>query len=150
MTSSDTPRVFVPPPLIFAGLLSCGLLLDSNPFEWGPPQLFGIALAAAGIALIAAALGLFRQSRTRPEPWQPASTLVNRGLYRVTRNPMYLGMAMLSVGVTLVFTSTAGFVMTVIAMVLIDRTVIKREEAYLERRFGKDYIAYRQRVRRWL
>ena len=150
MTSEDNPRVFLPPPLIFGGLLALGLLLDSDPLRVGPVSIIGMALATSGIVLIAIALGLFRTSKTRPEPWQPASSLVNRGLYRFTRNPMYLGMAMLSLGIAMAFTSLSGVFLALAALLIIDRAVVTREEAYLKRRFGQDYVAYMARVRRWL
>lgn len=150
MASEDNPHVRVPPPLIFGGLLALGLVIDSGPFRPAPAQLAGAGLGIAGLALIAVALGLFAGSKTRPEPWQPASRLVDRGLYRFTRNPMYLGMALLSLGVALAFSSLPGILLSLVALVIIDRTVVTREEAYLERRFGPDYIAYTKRVRRWL
>lgn len=150
MTSEDNPRVRVPPPLIFAGLLALGLVIDSARFRFGPVQLAGFALGIAGLALIAISLGLFAGAKTRPEPWQPASSLVDRGLYRFTRNPMYLGMALLSLGVALAFSSLPGAILALAALVIIDRTVVTREEAYLKRRFGPDYVAYTRRVRRWL
>lgn len=149
-TSEDNPRVRVPPPLIFAGFLALGLVIDRDAFRAGPAQLAGVALAAAGIALIAISLGLFAGAKTRPEPWQPASSLVDRGLYRFTRNPMYLGMALLSLGVALAFSSLAGVLLALAALAIIDRTVVTREEAYLTRRFGAEYSAYTRRVRRWL
>ncbi|MCY7271548.1 MAG: isoprenylcysteine carboxylmethyltransferase family protein [Sphingomonas bacterium] len=150
MTSEDNPRVFLPPPLIFGGLLALGLLMDSGPLRFGPVSLIGIAIGACGIVLIALALGLFRSSGTRPEPWQPASSLVRRGIYRFTRNPMYLSMAMLSLGIAMVFASLAGAVLSLAAMIIIDRVIVRREEAYLMRRFGADYIDYMAKVRRWL
>ena len=148
--SEDSPRVFLPPPLIFGGLLALGLLLDSDPLRFGPASILGIALGVGGVVLIALALGLFRSSETRPEPWQPASSLVNRGIYRFTRNPMYLGMAMLSLGIAMAFTSVPGVVLVAVALIIVDRVVVTREEAYLKRRFGQDYIAYMASVRRWL
>ena len=150
MTSEDNPRVRVPPPLIFGGLLALGLVIDSASFQFGAAQLAGVALGIAGGALIAISLGLFAGAKTRPEPWQPASSLVDRGLYRFTRNPMYLGMALLSLGVALAFSSLPGAILALAALAIIDRTVVTREEAYLERRFGADYVAYTRRVRRWL
>ena len=150
MSSDDNPRVFLPPPVIFAGLLGAGLMLDSDPLRVAPVSVIGVAIAAGGLALIAVALGLFRSGRTRPEPWQPASSLVVSGLYRFTRNPMYLGMALLSLGVALAFASLPGALLSAAALGLIDRFVVPREEAYLSRRFGPDYSAYSARVRRWL
>jgi protein-S-isoprenylcysteine O-methyltransferase Ste14 len=150
MTSDDSPRVFLPPPLIFAGLLAIGLFLDRYPVSIAAVEIVGYALASFGVGLIANAIGLFRSSKTRPEPWQPSSALVSRGVYRFTRNPMYLGMAMLSLGIALIFSSLVGSVMAVVAAVVIDRAVVTREEAYLKRRFGQDYLNYSRSVRRWL
>ena len=150
MTSEDNPRVFLPPPLIFGGLLALGLFLDSGPLRLGSVSMVGMVMGAGGIVLIVIALGLFRSSKTRAEPWQPASSLVSRGIYRFTRNPMYLGMAMLSLGLAMVFTSITGAVLTLAALIIIDLVVVRREEAYLTRRFGQDYIAYMASVRRWL
>lgn len=150
MPQDDNPRVRVPPPLIFAGLVALGLVIDRAPFRPGPAQLAGAALGAAGFALIAVALGLFAGAGTRAEPWQPASRLVDRGVYRFTRNPMYLGMGLLSLGVALAFSSLAGALLALAALIIVDRAVVTREEAYLKRRFGADYIAYTRRVRRWL
>lgn len=150
MSSDDNPRVFLPPPLIFAGPLAAGLMIDSSAFRVAPVAIVGAVTAAGGLALIAVALGLFRIRRTRPEPWQPASSLVVGGLYRFTRNPMYLGMALLSLGVALAFASLPGALLSAATLGIIDRFVVPREEAYLTRRFGQDYIAYTARVRRWL
>lgn len=150
MTGDDNPRVFVPPPLIFASLLALGLVMDRDPIEFGARLIIGMVVGLAGLGLIAAALGLFRTSKTRPEPWQPASTLVSGGVYRFTRNPMYLGMTLLCLGIATAFSSLLGIIGALIAAIIIDRTVIRREEAYLLRRFGEDYIGYRKGVRKWL
>lgn len=150
MTSEDNPRIFVPPPLIFAGLLAIGLFIDREPVAIGRVQVIAVAVGLAGLVLIAMALVMFRTNQTRPEPWQPASALVAAGIYRFTRNPMYLGMAMLSLATALFFASISAGLLTILAMIIVDRLVIAREEAYLARRFGEDYLAYRRAVRRWL
>lgn len=154
MTGSDSPGVRVPPPLLFAGAVAAGVLIDGDVPDWAhvtdPLQLAGISVGVAGLALIAISLGLFRRFRTRPEPWQPSSALITSGLYRRSRNPMYLGMAVTSAGIALYFESLAAALLLAGAVVLIDRFVIRREERYLVRRFGADYDVYRARVRRWL
>lgn len=153
-TGSDSPRVFSPPPLLFASAITAGAVIDGNlPSRGellGSPQLVGYAFALAGAALIAASLGLFRRYGTRPEPWQPASTLIRSGIYRYSRNPMYLGMACLSIGFSIFFESISAVLLVASVCVFIDRFVIAREEAYLFRRFGSDYDGYRRQVRRWL
>jgi protein-S-isoprenylcysteine O-methyltransferase Ste14 len=155
MGESDTPRVFVPPPLIFTGTLLVGLFADGRLSEGIPPSALGLRLAAAAVALaglllIVIALGLFRNRLTRPEPWQPATALVTGGLYRFTRNPMYLGMAALYAGIALLFLSPVAVALLLPVVAIIDRLVIAREEAYLARRFGSAYETYRQSVRRWI
>ena len=150
MSAEDNPRVFVPPPLIFAGLLAVGLLIHNERGASGPIQIIATVLGLVGLALIVLALGLFRTSRTRAEPWQPSSALVASGVYRFTRNPMYLGMAILALGIAVFFASLSAAFLTLVAALIIDRAVIKREEAYLQRRFGEDYAAYCRTVRRWL
>jgi protein-S-isoprenylcysteine O-methyltransferase Ste14 len=150
MTSEDNPRVFRPPPLIFGGLLTLGLLLRSKPATLGIPSMLGGLALVAGLVILGLALGLFRKSGTRAEPWQPSSALVMDGIYRRTRNPMYLGMTAVCLGVAMIFRSVPALLLTAVAAVIIDRFVIPREEAYLKRRFGDDYAGYSQQVRRWL
>jgi protein-S-isoprenylcysteine O-methyltransferase Ste14 len=147
--SEDNPRVFVPPPLVFGGLLALGLVIDRGHSS-SMIQLIAILCGLVGLGLIGSALGLFRANRTRPEPWQPASALVASGVYRFTRNPMYLGMAFVCLGIALYFGSASAGALTLLAVLVIDRTVIRREESYLLRRFGDDYRVYQSKVRRWL
>ena len=146
----DNPHVVVPPPLIFGGLLLLGLGFDRASPSLSLPSIIGAVLMCLGTTVIVMALGLFRDNKTRPEPWQPASTLVIAGIYKWTRNPMYLGMAVFSLGMALLFESIPATLLVLLAIAVIDRLVITREEAYLLRRFGDDYRAYRSRVRRWL
>lgn len=83
--TADSPRVLVPPPLIFAGFLGIGMAIDTHLHEFGVPQLFAVLLLVAALLLIGSAVNLFRRERTRPEPWQPASALVVSGIYSTLR-----------------------------------------------------------------
>ena len=154
MPSPDSPRIFVPPPLIVAVTLLVGLWFDGRLQSWPntPPLLLiiGSGLTTAGFSLIGIALRLFRRARTRPEPWQPATELVQTGIYRFTRNPMYLGMLVTYAGVALMLQSPAAGLLLIPLGVVIDRFVIAREEAYLRDCFGRSYDVYRSKVRRWL
>lgn len=143
----------MPPPIVILGTLLVGLYLDGRLRAW--PEFmfittgFGILVIASGLTLIAAALGLFRSFRTRAEPWQPASALVSSGVYRFSRNPMYLGMLLTYAGLATALQSVTAVFLLLPLLVVIDRLVIRREEAYLQRRFGKTYENYRVEVRRW-
>lgn len=155
MTENESPRIYVPPPLIFGGTLLIGLALDGRLSTSIPPsalwlKFLAAAILIAGLYPIIVALGLFRQKSTRPEPWQPATALVTGGIYRVTRNPMYLGMAAIYAGIALLFLSPVAGVLLLPVVAIIDRLVIAREETYLARRFGAAYDTYRQSVRRWI
>jgi len=154
MSSQDSPRVFVPPPLIIGGSLLAGLAIDGRiqamPAFETVSAITGSVLTAIGLGLIVVSLDLFRSARTRPEPWQPASSLIHSGLYRYTRNPMYLGMLLAYAGLALALRSPTAGLLLIPVFAIIDRLVVAREEAYLERRFGMEFERYRARVRRWL
>ena len=93
---------------------------------------------------------LFRRAGTHPDPYRPDEALVTRGLFKFTRNPFYVGLGMIQAGLALVFDSAWILVMAAPAYVVLRYGVVAREEAYLERRFGDEYRAYKATVRRWL
>ena len=80
----------------------------------------------------------------------PTTAIVESGVYRFTRNPMYLGMSLLQLAIGFAFSSPGALAMSLASVLLIDRLVIPREEHYLEHQFGETYRRYRGRVRRWL
>lgn len=156
MAERDSAGVRVPPPLIFFGTLALGLVLDRFVFSFGTTlgvemrYAVGGLLAGLGVISIALALNLFRRAGTRPEPWQPSSAIVDTGIYRLTRNPMYLGMALIYAGIALALDSGLALVLLIPVLIVIRYAVIGREEAYLEGKFGEPYRRYKGRVRRWL
>jgi protein-S-isoprenylcysteine O-methyltransferase Ste14 len=152
--SNDNPGVIAPPPLIFAGLLVVGLVIDWLIDHREPAELsqyfVGATMLIVALLLVIAALGVFRRFGTRPEPWKPTTAIVTTGIYRFTRNPMYAGMALAFAGIALLLNRPYALLMLPVAMVIIDFGVIRREERYLERKFGDDYRHYKERVRRWV
>jgi len=154
--SSDTSGVRVLPPLIYAGLFLAGYAVHRFvPLRlWGdvPPlaRLVGWGLVAAGVLLAASAVWLFRRAGTTPNPTRPTTALVLHGPYRFTRNPMYVGLGCCYLGAALLVNSAWPFALFPAVIVLVQGWVIAPEEAYLERKFGAEYRAYRARVRRWL
>ena len=113
------------------------------------PGWIGAAVALAGAVLIAAAIGLFRRSGENVRPDRPTNTIIDTGLYRWSRNPMYLGMAVLMLGLAILLKSGMAVLMVPVAMMVIANTVIAREEDYLSAKFGAPYRAYLTRVGRW-
>ena len=154
--SSDTSGVGFPPPLIYAGgfaagygahrLLPIRLWLEPTVVQ----SLLGWGLLVGGVLLAVSAAYLFRRAGTTPNPAKPTSALVIGGPYRFTRNPMYVGMATLYCGGTLLLNDPWPLAFLPLVMALVQRRVIAREEAYLERKFGDVYRAYKARVRRWI
>ena len=153
-TDRDSPGVIIPPPLIFAVFFCLGLAIDALiPLRsWGGPIAQGIggALIAVGVVTGLVVVLQFRRAKTHIEPWEPASTLVTRGIYRLSRNPVYVPLALCHAGLALVLGKTWTLTMVLPALVFIRFGVIGREERYLERRFGETYRTYCRTVRRWL
>lgn len=152
----DHAGIRVPPPLIFLGLVVIGPVLDSilglAPLALSRTvqTVLALVLIGGGLAIVLAAMRGFARAGTRVEPWAPSSAIVSDGIYRFTRNPMYVGMALVMTGLALVIGSPTSLAMVAVAVVVVDRYVIRREEVYLEGKFGPDYLDYRRRVRRWL
>lgn len=151
----DSAKVTFPPPLVFLGTLLLGLLIDrlcgfALPLH---PQVRIAAVAILvtfGLLVIVAGIFRFGQAGTDPKPWKTSTALVVKGIYRYTRNPMYLGMALAYLGLALGLASVAALVLFPLLIAAIQTQVIAREERYLEARFGEAYRAYRKAVRRWL
>lgn len=151
MDASESAGVRIPPPLIFLTGLAAGAAIDRVlPFAPGYASYAGFLLVIAGVALDVWAAAEFRKAKTTILPWGRASLLVPAGPYRFTRNPMYLGMAMSYLGLAIAVGSWWALALLPVALLAITFYVIRREERHLEARFGEEYLAYKERVRRWL
>ena len=113
-------------------------------------RIFGFVLVIIGFLLGIGAFIEFRRARTTLDPHGSVSSLVSSGVYRFTRNPIYLGFLLMLIGIPLNVASYWGVLLSPIFIVLLNRLVIEREEAYLEKKFKDQYIAYKSRVRRWV
>jgi protein-S-isoprenylcysteine O-methyltransferase Ste14 len=154
-TERDTAGVIAPPPLIFLAGLAVGFGLEallpgdaslSGVVRWG----LGAVLVVAGVALLASFDRAFRRKGTAAEPWKPTTAIVTSGPYRFTRNPGYIGMALVYVGIALLAEALWVLLPLPVVLAVIDRGVIAREERYLERRFGREYLDYKATARRWV
>jgi protein-S-isoprenylcysteine O-methyltransferase Ste14 len=152
----DSAQVRFPPPFVYLGFLLTGLLLDKlsgrvPDFIPVLPLIMvagGIALLA-GISIILAGRGIFLKLGNNLKPWTHSNQIVSSGIFRFTRNPMYLGMALTYVGLALWFRSSWAVILLPVAIIVIRTQVIAREERYLEKKFGDEYLAYKAKVRRW-
>lgn len=150
----DTASVPMPPPLLYVAGFLLGLMLEAAFPVPSPPLAVVWAAGAIGIAawlvLDGAAMLLFRREGTDITPMRPTTTLVTTGPYRFTRNPMYVGMAFLYAGLAVPLGVVWSLALLPLVLLAVDRIVIRREERYLEAKFGDEYCAYKRRVRRWL
>jgi protein-S-isoprenylcysteine O-methyltransferase Ste14 len=151
------PGIRFPPPFVFVGgFLAAWLLERALGFEIdgeGPklPQLvIGLIATVAGLSLTFWGMGTFRRAGTPVIPDRPATELVVSGPYRFTRNPMYLGLTSLYVGLALLLNLAWPLVLLPIVLLVLTRTVIVHEEQHLRDKFGAAYGDYSRRVRRWI
>jgi protein-S-isoprenylcysteine O-methyltransferase Ste14 len=154
MSAEDRSGVRIPPPLIYVAGFLAGLALEAV-FPIGALP-FAIALVAGlvggvlWLVLDGSAMMRFQRARTSIVPFKPTTALVTSGPYRFTRNPMYVGMAFLYLGLALAFGVIWALALLPLVLLAVDRLVIAREERYLEAKFGEEYRDYMRSVRRWL
>lgn len=153
MDSDDRPAVAVPPPLVFAIALGAGLALGRTPHDATPRgrivRALGTASVVAGAALGIATLATLRAAGTTANPYGRASALVTGGPFVWTRNPAYVGVTSIFVGVAMREGSLPALVFLPIALALVDHYVVDAEERYLARTFGEAYDAYAKKTPRW-
>lgn len=154
--AKDGAAVRLPPPLVYLGAVLLGMFLHTYvvplPLELPRPLRITITLILVlpGMVLMIGALGLFHRTGQDPQPWKPTPEIISRGVYRISRNPMYVSMALFQAALTLELENGWFLVLLPPVLVAIYLLAIRHEEAYLARKFGDAYLAYKASVRRWL
>jgi len=152
--SAESAGVVFPPPLVYLGGLALGWLIGYFvPLRLIPDQYrwpIGLPLLLLWLIVWIAALPQFRAARTPISTRKPLTALITSGIYRYTRNPIYVGMTLFYLGIAIIAGLGWSLVLAVPIAFVVEFGVVRREEAYLERRFGEQYLAYKQHVRRWL
>ncbi|MCG8442480.1 MAG: isoprenylcysteine carboxylmethyltransferase family protein [Caulobacterales bacterium] len=149
-------KLLVPPPVqaLLAGLAMWGMarIAPALSFAFPGQRPAAIALAAAGLTVDLIALAAFRRAKTTINPMRPGKTsaLVAEGLYRYSRNPMYVGALLVLTGWAAWLGNPLNLAVLAVFVVAITELQIKPEEAMLRETFGAEYVAYAKRVRRWL
>ncbi|MGB3302181.1 methyltransferase family protein [Gordonia sp. (in: high G+C Gram-positive bacteria)] len=153
-TASGAHVTKIPPPLYFVVAFLVGIGLDAvaewNKDSGGWYRWVGIALIVAGAAMVLAAVAAFRSHHTTIIPHRPVSQMVTTGVYRLSRNPMYTGIAIIYLGIVGVTPSWWPLVTLPFALLAVRFLVIRPEETYLSLRAPAEFEAYSSRVRRWL
>src|SRR5215216_621776 len=152
----DRPGInpLVHPPMVAVTFIVIAYFLGRFvPLPFAAPPILrdtGLLLTFVGFLFGIGALLEFRKARTTPDPHGSVRQLVTSGIYRFTRNPIYLGFLLMVIGIPLNSGLYWGIVLAPFFILVMNRLVIQHEEAYLAKKFGKTYIDYTSRVRRWL
>jgi len=147
---------WISPPVAFAiaalAMWWIGRSIEFGHYAFASQSAVGIGLIVLGLAVVAVSLKSFATAGTTPNPMQPknATELVTSGIYSLSRNPMYVGDAVMLVGIAVWIGSVPSLVLVAAFIVYIDRFQIAAEERALMEIFGERYAAYCNRVRRWL
>jgi protein-S-isoprenylcysteine O-methyltransferase Ste14 len=156
MKMKDHPAVYIPPPLIYAAIfvgavfLQKIIVIKDSFFKKQLAWFAGIIFLAIAIYFIVRSLHQFIRTKNTVLTIKAAGSLQTTGIYNTTRNPMYVGLVMLYLGLTCFLGNWWNIILLPLLLIIIQRHVIHREERYLTRRFGAEYISYKLKVRRWL
>jgi protein-S-isoprenylcysteine O-methyltransferase Ste14 len=151
----DGAAVRLPPPLVYLIAVIAGALLQMlAPLRLEvslTARVCGAVLAALlGLIVVGAAIRQFRRTGQDPAPWESTPEILSAGIYRHTRNPMYLGMALLQLAIGVGWGNLWIVALVPLVLAVVYVTAVRHEEAYLERKFGEGYRSYKEATRRWL
>ena len=151
---TDNPGVVAPPPLIYlSGLLVGGVISWFYPVAFLPQVVaipVGGVLVVTGLVVVFVVRARMSKAETNIEPWKPTTTILIDGVYGVSRNPVYVGLTFMYVGIAFLFNLLWLVPPLVLVLIVMHYGVIAREEKYLERKFGDEYLSYKRDVRRWV
>ena len=153
--NQDGAAVLFPPPFVPLIALALGvvghlwLLPLSLPMAGVLRVGVAVLLVGLGLGLMAAAFGMFRSTGQDPKPWESTPEIISTGIYRHTRNPMYVSMGLLQAGIGVALANGWVVLLVPVTWIVIYLTAIRHEEAYLENKFGSVYTDYKASVRRW-
>ena len=149
-------QVRFPPPLVFLGCILLGVVVDYVVVRAPVPvgrvmsAIGGLVLLMVGVGFIASARIHFKRTGQSPIPWRPSPELILNGPYRFTRNPMYLGVTLVELGLGLAVNNLWISLFAVPALLTVHFMAVLPEERYLSEKFGESYKIYVAQVRRYL
>jgi protein-S-isoprenylcysteine O-methyltransferase Ste14 len=153
---SKGPGVYIPPPLLYAFIFLAAVFIQKKipitdlVFHSQPIKITGIVLLVIALFFSARSLGQFFRTKNTLILIKRASSLQTTGIYRVSRNPMYVGLALIYLGLSCLIGNWWNIILFPLLFLIIQEYIIRREEKYLELEFGQQYAEYRKTVRRWL
>ncbi len=152
--NQDHAGVKIPPPVIYFGLVFLGWGMNKLfPAAIGVPLIFkyiGLGVVILSLALVIYVAGIFKKENTEVKPWLSTRKIIDYGPYAFSRNPIYVLFCGISLGLGLTFDSYWVLFSFIPALIIVYHIAVKKEECYLEKKFGEEYLNYISRVRRWL
>jgi len=154
--NGDGAAVRFPPPFVYFIALALGVVAHlwfvplSIPLVNGVRYGAAVLLLGSGTALMLSAFGLFRRTGQDAKPWESTPEIISTGIYRFTRNPMYVSMGALQAGIGVALGNAWVVLLVPVVWAVIYAIAIRHEEAYLEKKFGSVYLDYKKSVRRWI
>ena len=152
----DIPGVYIPPPLIYtliflaAVFIQKKISIDDSIFHLQIAKIAGALFLIVSLFFMITSLRQFFISKNTLIPIKPASSLQTNGIYKITRNPMYVSLALIYLGISCFVGNWWNIILFPLLLLIVQEYIIKREEKYLLRRFGKEYVVYKTKVRRWV
>ena len=155
---NDHADVIAPPPIIFCIFFFTGVILDFIfqadlfPVNERDPALLipGYTVIFISLVMVSTSVQNLKKHNTTHKVNEPTSTLVKTGLFKYSRNPIYLSVIILFVGISVILNSIIILILIIPLFFILDRGIIRREEIYLESKFGNEYTEYKKKVRRWI
>lgn len=156
ISKSKGPGVYIPPPLFYVLIFIAALRIQKIIpisdilFHQTAIKVLGVIFLMAALYFLVRSLRQFFLTKNTLILIKPASSLQITGIYRITRNPMYVGLAILYLGITCFIGNWWNVILFPLLFIIVQAYIIKREERYLELEFGEQYNDYKETVRRWL
>ena len=152
--NNDSPGVKLAPPLVYLGLGLAGVGLQYIiPMSVGidsPANYLGVGVILVSLTGIGFMAKLFKRHETAVEPWETTSKIITTGPYKYSRNPIYIFACGVPIGLGIAFNTYWALFAFIPSLIIVYYTAVKKEEKYLETKFGQEYLDYKAKVRRWL
>lgn len=155
-SNSDSPGVYIPPPLFYAVIFLVAffiqkiVVINDSLFHSNIAKIVGVSLFVIALLFLVTSLRTFFKSKNTLMLIRPASSLQITGIYHISRNPMYVGLAIVYLGIACFIGNWWHLILFPLLLLFVQAFIIHREEKYLFRRFGQEYLDYKAKVRRWL
>ncbi|HZX75435.1 MAG TPA: isoprenylcysteine carboxylmethyltransferase family protein [Cyclobacteriaceae bacterium] len=156
INKSKGPGVYIPPPLFYVLIFIASVLIQKQIpisdtlFYLVITKVLGVIFLILALFFLVRSLRQFFLTKNTLILIKPATSLQTNGIYGITRNPMYVGLAIVYLGITCFIGNWWNIILFPLLLLIVQEYIIKREEKYLELEFGLDYEEYKKKVRRWL